>query len=666
MIIYLKSNTVLAAVISIVFYLPVTIGMPYSITDNRARNLDTTPVLGRGYNIGTNSFQSTCLLTEHTTTPSYNYDYTFIDFSKTENRGDLMDDMLSETLSYDKVKDKMDALEESLGNGAMGALGKIRIPTRIIVSTMRIDRYYSSLREEVSPLTTDARTLLADEDYIGFFKTCGANYVRGIRRAQELTTIFTFLSPSEDRASEFAAELKSSNVNATFSTKSKFSDITSSLDIDVLGFGLGGNHTNSDALIVTTLEDLNKLMKFAIRAFTENDDYNNIGLVYGIEVVPWVDNTAFQVVSNVLDATINIPLPYSLIPQAFSDDTTLFPDFSNIDTTRAHFTCRNSLFHIDMNGYCCQGTELYNTISQAYELEAQNITSSSLVCRPVRELEKFVVKNNMSNNGEFVARLDSIIRYKMNQLFTLEQCINSVNTFPKSNEHSILKPQARDKYDENILSNFTVKQLKMALDPLGDFGLIIHMGRELDEFVEMYYRPCIAALFGMNIGSSPDTDPQYFMAYAWLQHDACRKFTCLGNNMRWDRNQDTGCVKSVISGGNVTSYTGETGESECSRNDENSCKYLTTELSTFANGAQTCWGQSTVPFNLMNHFCMPQIARAKVTGSVLQYIDQVAVQCTVSTPLYRQLRGSSTEENVQDKRPSWLTKNIESVGGNFL
>ena len=76
MIIYLKSNTVLAAVISIVFYLPVTIGMPYSITDNRARNLDTTPVLGRGYNIGTNSFQSTCLLTEHTTTPSYNYDCT--------------------------------------------------------------------------------------------------------------------------------------------------------------------------------------------------------------------------------------------------------------------------------------------------------------------------------------------------------------------------------------------------------------------------------------------------------------------------------------------------------------------------------------------------------------------------------------------------------------
>lgn len=47
---------------------------PYVISDDRVRSLDITPVLGRGYSIMTNSYQSTCLLVTNTTVPSYNYD----------------------------------------------------------------------------------------------------------------------------------------------------------------------------------------------------------------------------------------------------------------------------------------------------------------------------------------------------------------------------------------------------------------------------------------------------------------------------------------------------------------------------------------------------------------------------------------------------------------
>ena len=46
----------------------------YVVADNRVRTLDITPVLGRGYSIMTNSYQSICLLVEETTVPSYNYD----------------------------------------------------------------------------------------------------------------------------------------------------------------------------------------------------------------------------------------------------------------------------------------------------------------------------------------------------------------------------------------------------------------------------------------------------------------------------------------------------------------------------------------------------------------------------------------------------------------
>ena len=61
------------------------------------------------------------------------------------------------------------------------------------------------------------------------------------------------------------------------------------------------------------------------------------------------------------------------------------------------------------------------------------------------------------------------------------------------------------------------------------------------------YQPCIAALFGTNIGANPDTEPQYFLAYEWLTHNACGYFSCLADNMRWDCEKG-GCIPSGITG----------------------------------------------------------------------------------------------------------------------
>ena len=57
-----------------------TDGNPYVISDDRVRNLDVTPVLGRGYSVMTNSFQSTCLDVKETTVPSFNYECEFLFF----------------------------------------------------------------------------------------------------------------------------------------------------------------------------------------------------------------------------------------------------------------------------------------------------------------------------------------------------------------------------------------------------------------------------------------------------------------------------------------------------------------------------------------------------------------------------------------------------------
>ena len=89
----------------------------------------------------------------------------------------------------------------------------------MIISTMRIERYYSSIREELSSLTDDALTLLDRQDYNGFFKGCGPNYIRSIRRAQEITSTFEFEETSSERASEFAYKVQASANNDEKTTR---------------------------------------------------------------------------------------------------------------------------------------------------------------------------------------------------------------------------------------------------------------------------------------------------------------------------------------------------------------------------------------------------------------------------------------------------------------
>src|SRR5262245_50079240 len=58
---------------------------PVLIRDSRVQDLSTTPVLGRGYSLSTNTFQSACLKDVVVTEPTYDFQYEFreIDTSST-------------------------------------------------------------------------------------------------------------------------------------------------------------------------------------------------------------------------------------------------------------------------------------------------------------------------------------------------------------------------------------------------------------------------------------------------------------------------------------------------------------------------------------------------------------------------------------------------------
>ena len=506
----------------------------------------------------------------------------------------------------------------------------------MVVATMRIERDYSSMKENVKSLSYYAKSLLTKQDYVGFFKFCGTNYVRSIRRAHEITTIFKFQSASIDRAEEFAAGLKVQGVgnivDASFITKTKFSSILKTLEIEILGFGLGLNQVGSTRLFSSSVDELNEIIKFAFTPFTENENNDRIGMFYGLELVPWVDNAVFQKVSGLVDDDVETPLPRSLIPKAIANNGESTKIFINNNATRTQFSCMNSSFNMDRDGYCCDNAVLFNYETQEYEREGQDVKESSRVCKPHRKLDKSVLRNNMSNNGEFVARLDSIVANKKSQLFKLGNCLASLFSFVDSFDYYILEPIGTARGNVPIESKVTIKELKMAIAPLNDNSLLEHMEDELDEFMDMFYQPCISALFGTDIGTSPDAEPHFFMASGWMSHDACSKLSCLAENMRWNRD-GSGCIPSLIAGNNAPLHHSKN-NNECKeydmsdhRDGSEACKNEVSEFDQYENDVTGCWRNEIVPAYLMDNFCEPQISDQQVDEETKQRLENDASRC---------------------------------------
>ena len=503
---------------------------------------------------------------------------------------------------------------------------KAKSSTRMIVSSMRIERYYSSVREEVSLINDDALALLDNQDYIGFFKGCGSSYVRSIRRVQELTAIFKYKEASAEKAASFAKSIEvppgsNSGTSSSELKKSKFNEANKSLTIKILGFGLGLGTSAQGTLLATSLAEYFKIMEFGFRAFTQGENAKSIGMVYGIETLPWVDNPHFQASSNVLDVDIEVPLPSSLIPKAFTKDRTVRIFVNDVDT-RSLFRCKETAFHMDKFGYCCDGSWLLNITSSEYENEDQNIETSNFVCAPTRTLDKSVVKNNMSINAEFVSRLDSMVTHKMNQIFILENCVTALIGFPETFDDYLLKEQG---YGRGVVRESSVLEMKIALNPTGDYSLIKFLGEEVEEWLDMYYQPCIAALFGTNIGSSPDVEPKFFMAYGWIQHDACAEFACLSDNMRWDR-QNGGCVQGILNG---RSSPLNSSNDNCKKDDNNECQYQSSDLSEFRDNVEDCWANGNIPFDFMNRFCMPVLTNNRIDVEDHETNQELARSCRV-------------------------------------
>ena len=555
----------------------------------------------------------------------------FTDFTSSSTKAQAFAGKISATFSYASVSATVSA--------SSSRTSKVTAQSRVMTATMKIERYYSSVREEVSPLSNDAFTLLERQDYVGFFKACGPNYVRGIRRAQEVTAIFKFTAKDTASATSFGMGLQISHplygsAASSMVGTSKHHTSSSSLEINIIGFGMGLTQEGSETMVASSLEDVQNVMMFAFKTMTQNDDAHNIGMVYGMEVVPWVNNLAFQVAAKIGDENILIPLPRSMIPKSFRTSNPRDFDFDPND--RNSFSCLTDYFLIDKYGYCCEPEQLFDPSSATYNISC---SVTDCVCKPIQNLDRALVKDNMANNAEFSARIQSALRYKYIQLSTLEKCLAAANTIPHSFNYNILKSQDAVKYSKDISTEITLVQLKRAIDPLGDYGIVKQLGREMDEWIDMYFSPCLAALHGTNIGTAPDTERPYFVSYPWYSHDECMMLSCITNGMRWDRKTGQGCVLGILFTPGAEDYGNghASNNTHCAKDvegdgtlDDETCKFDSTELHTFHNDVFNCYNSTQSPdisgiSYLIENFCNPQ-----VTSKQLSEGEQTLLSTTMS------------------------------------
>ncbi len=521
---------------------------------------------------------------------------------------------------------------------------------------MKIERYYSSIREENTNLTDDAAELLDKEDYIGFFKACGPNYVRGIRRKQEVSATFKFETTSMETAKEFASSLeKLDGPTSSESAAEEYSSVTETMEIKITGFGLGLTEEGSSSLIATSLQEFEKVMMFAYQTMTSNKSAHHIGMIYGVELVPYAENPSFQVAAKIPDESVEIPLSLALVPKAYriADKT----DMVFVIDERDQFACRVGTHVIDKFGYCCETTQLYDYATAKYTVPVEDLQLDVLACRPIRAVERSVMKDNMSANGEFVARIDSTLRLKMNTLSTLERCISILSGYPSRLDKHLVQPHT-DKFGINQAEKISVYEMKKALDPKGDYYLIRHLSQEIDEFVEMYYSPCLAAVFGSTKAKNAETDPSYMMAYPWYSHDECMHLSCFASTMRWDRDKG-GCIAGILSGTEATSYEDTPDTSKCPidpdslGNDTLECKVKASELNQFVTEIKQCWGapdtvmQGEYSIELfLNDYCMPTITGETLTDTEYNNLYDTLNDCATENFVVRR----KLDANAQPKK----------------
>jgi hypothetical protein len=264
---------------------------PSVVRDETLKDVGTTPVLGRGYSLATNTFQSICMKEIVKTKPSYDFKYKFeqVDASVAEEikRSGSFEANYGANYGFFKVNGRM--------KGSSTTNTKSARKTVDIMVSIDVDTYYASIDETKGELA-DTAVQLVRGDLPAFFDACGMYYVRSINRNSTIFALFSFESVSEAEDSKFQAELEaqirgwgwSGSMSASMSGETKRESESRKLRITTNAAGLG-------KMTGTTLlaYDIDTFRQSVLTAFKATQD-EDVGKVTSIEIVPWVEHLQFQ------------------------------------------------------------------------------------------------------------------------------------------------------------------------------------------------------------------------------------------------------------------------------------------------------------------------------------------------------------------------------------
>ena len=172
------------------------------IRDMRAKDIAQTPVLGRGFSLATNSYQSLCMKDVQLTEPSYDFDYSFKELSisgsyqpgATAAEADFSW-FIAERMALGAPvteramtpEEKAEADKQKANANSLRVIDTVKIFMGVKINVLT---YYASVDESKTKLAPDAVKLLDRNDVPGFFQACGTYYVRGINRESKYEAVF--------------------------------------------------------------------------------------------------------------------------------------------------------------------------------------------------------------------------------------------------------------------------------------------------------------------------------------------------------------------------------------------------------------------------------------------------------------------------------------------
>mmetsp|Transcript_39580 Transcript_39580/g.92553 ORF Transcript_39580/g.92553 Transcript_39580/m.92553 type:complete len:379 (-) Transcript_39580:326-1462(-) len=297
---------------------------------------------------------------------------------------------------------------------------------------------------------------------------------------------------------------------------------------------LGGNSMGgSGTLVVTGMHEFSNVMEIGFKSMQDSQG----GIIKSVELVPWVNNAAFQIA-----ADVNMPLSrnkYSCIRSSenpavkvdiHSDNSTCY-DMDDVDRTNENLNCGWTTHDIPV--------EKFNTTL------CVNVGSEDVVAKEIR-------KFNLIANSEYLASIDSMIRQEMMSLNVHMSCVTRLLDFHSSYmdkkvfDHKdptknfdylpdVLTVRSRlifgDTYvNTNLGTRALMTNATNYKGLLGSGGLLHErkaraINRKIQSFVFPCYRNMQRKVFNVEQG---------MMYYKhWTQIDHCRKVKCTFSIMEW-------------------------------------------------------------------------------------------------------------------------------------